>query len=250
LCRQPDKKEIKMDSADTKHTSIFSKRISLGAIALILAGLTLMPQGILTANVPSAPEQNVAFAAGANSLSYRFSMMLVSLSLTLFILGIFALYGHLAQTKQEKLAFAGLIVTVGFLALFLPLTGFAAFVVPAIGNLVEQGQMEMISVLDASFKEPFLPIQFFAGILWNIGTILLGIAIWRSKTLWKWGGLLFIVYGVIGIPSFLDVKVFQIVAPTVGGLAQIAVGISLWRFSRSSGVSLAGGNVAPAVSYR
>ena len=232
-----------MDSSDPKNTSTFTKRVSLGAIALILAGLTLIPQGILTANVPSAPELNLAFAAGANSFSYRFSMMLVGISLALFILGVFALYAHLSQTKQEKVAFAGLIVTVGFLALFLPITGFAAFVVPAIGALVEQGHVEMVAVMDETFKEPLLPIQFFAGILWNIGNILLGIAIWRSGTLWKWGGLLFIIYGVIGIPSFLDVKAFQIVSPTVGGLAQIAVGISLWRSDRSSRFGLAAENV-------
>ena len=223
-----------MDSSDTKRTSAFTKRISLGAIALILAGLTLIPQGILTANVPSAPEQNLEFASLANSFSYRFSMMLVGISLALFILGVFALYAHLSQTKQEKMAFAGLIVTVGFLALFLPIIGFAAFVVPAIGALVEQGHTEMFAVMDETFKEPFLPIQFLAGILWNIGNILLGIAVWRSGTLWKWGGLLFIIYGVVGIPSFLDVKVFQVVSPTVGGLAQIAVGISLWRSGRGS----------------
>ena len=169
-----------MDSSDTKPTSVFTKRISLGAIALILAGLTLMPQGILTANVPTAPEQNLEFAARANSFSYRFSMMLVGISLALFILGVFAVYAHLAQTKQEKMAFAGLIVTVGFLALFLPIIGFAAFVVPAIRALVEQGQTEMFAVMDEIFKEPFLPIQFLAGILWNIGNILLGIAVWRS----------------------------------------------------------------------
>jgi hypothetical protein len=221
-----------MDSTTTMRTSAFSKRVSLGAIALILAGLTLLPQGILTANVPTAPEQNLEFAARANSLSYRFSLALVGISMALFILGIFALYAHLSQTKQEKVAFAGLLVTVGFLVLFLPIIGFAAFVVPAIGDLVKQGHMEMLAVMDATFKEPFLPIQFFAGILWNIGNILLGIAIWRSGTLWKWGGLLFIVYGMIGIPSFLDVKAFQIISPIVGGLAQIVVGTSVWRFSR------------------
>ena len=92
------------------------RRISLGGIALILAGLMLIPHGILTANVPSAPEQNLEFAAGANSFGYRLSMMLVGISLALFILGVFALYAHLSQTKQEKMAFAGLIVTVGLLA--------------------------------------------------------------------------------------------------------------------------------------
>jgi hypothetical protein len=74
-----------MDSTDPIRTSAFSKRVSLGAIALILAGLTLLPQGILTANVPTAPEQNLEFAAGANSLSYRFSLALVGISMALFI---------------------------------------------------------------------------------------------------------------------------------------------------------------------
>lgn len=218
-----------MNESNSEHCHPLTKRISLGALALILAGLMLIPQGLLTANVPSAPEQNMEFASGANSFGYRLSMMLVGISLALFILGVFALYAYLSQTKQEKMAFAGLVMTVGLLALFLPMTGFAAFVVPAIGALIEQGQTEMVAVMAETFKEPFLPIQFFAGILWNIGNILLGVAIWRSGTLWKWGGLLFMIYGVVGIPSYLDVKAFQIISPTMGGLAQIAVGISLRR---------------------
>lgn len=218
-----------MNESNSEHRHPLTKRISLGALALILAGLMLIPQGLLTANVPSAPEQNMEFASGANSFGYRLSMMLVGISLALFILSVFALYAYLSQTKQEKMAFAGLVMTVGLLALFLPMTGFAAFVVPAIGALIEQGQTEMVAVMAETFKEPFLPIQFFAGILWNIGNILLGVAIWRSGTLWKWGGLLFMIYGVVGIPSYLDVKAFQIISPTMGGLAQIAVGISLRR---------------------
>lgn len=218
-----------MNESNSEHCHPLTKRISLGALALILAGLMLIPQGLLTANVPSAPEQNMEFASGANSFGYRLSMMLVGISLALFILSVFALYAYLSQTKQEKMAFAGLVMTVGLLALFLPMTGFAAFVVPAIGALIEQGQTEMVAVMAETFKEPFLPIQFFAGILWNIGNILLSVAIWRSGTLWKWGGLLFILYGVVGVPSYLDVKAFQIISPIVGGLAQIAVGISLRR---------------------
>ena len=218
-----------MNGFDTNRTSTFTKRISLGGIALILAGLTLIPQGILTANVPSAPEQNLEFATGANSFNNRLGMMLVGISLALFILGVFALYAHLAQTKQERVAFAGLIVTVGFLGLFLPLIGFAAYVVPAIGSLVEEGRVEMLAVMEQTFREPFILVPFFAGILWHIGNILMGIAIWRSGTLWKWGGLLFMIYGLVGIPAFLDVKVFQIVSTPLGGLAQIAVGVSLWR---------------------
>ena len=218
-----------MNGFDTNRTSTFTKRISLGGIALILAGLTLIPQGILTVNVPSAPEQNLEFVTGANLSNYRLAMMLVGISLALFILGVFALYAYLSRTKQERVAFAGLIVTVGFLGLFLPLIGFGAYVVPAIGSLVAQGRVEMVAVMEQISREPFIVVPFFAGILWNIGNLLMGIAIWRSGTLWKWGGLLFMIYGLIGIPGFLDVKVLQIASTILGGLAQIVVGVSLRR---------------------
>jgi hypothetical protein len=47
--------------------------------------------------------------------------------------------------------------------------------------------------------------------------------------LWKWGGLLLIVWGFIGIPAFLDVKAFQIISTLLGGLALIAGGVNLRR---------------------
>ena len=218
-----------MESAHPRHSPVLVKRVSLGGIALILAGLTLLPQGILTRAVPSDPARNLEFATGANSVEYRLASALTAVSLALFVLGVFALYGYLSTTRREGLAFAALVVTVGFLVLFLPITGFAFFVVPAIGSLIEQGNPEMLAAMDQTFKEPFLPIQFLSGITWNIGSILMGLAIWRSGRMWKWSGLLFLLYGVVAIPAFLDQKAFQLVAPIVGGLAQITAGISLRR---------------------
>jgi hypothetical protein len=209
--------------------SVYPRRLRLGSIALILAGVTLAPQGPLTSDVPSAPEQNLEFATGANSFSFRLGMLLVGLALPFLVLGVFALYARLSSTKQERLALVGLIMTVGFLVLFLPVTGFAAYVVPAIGELVEQGRPEMVEVMDQTFREPFLVIPFLSGILWNVGMILLGIAAWQSDTLWKWGGLLLVVSGVIGIPAFLDVKAFQIVGTLIIGLSLIVVGVDLRR---------------------
>jgi hypothetical protein len=223
-----------MDTSKTNNEPVFLKRVALGGIALILAGLALIPQGILSRNVPTAPERNLEFAIGANSFEYRLGIMLAGISLALFVLGVFALYAYLSRSSHEKLAFAGMAITVGFLVLFLPITGFAAFVVPAIGRLVEQGKPEMIAVMDQTFLEPFLPIQFLSGILWNIGNIVIGLAIWRSKILWKWSGFLFMVYGVVGIPAFLDVKAFQLVSPALGGLAQITAGVSLRRSASTS----------------
>jgi hypothetical protein len=60
----------------------------------------------------------------------------------------------------------------------------------------------------------------------------MGAAIWRSGALWKWGGLLFIATGILGIPGFLDRPIIAIIGQFVGGVGLIAVGISLYQSSR------------------
>jgi len=221
-----------MDQRAATPSSVVSNRLTIGALTLVLAGVTQLPTGILRAGVPSDPARNLEFALGANSFAFRFGMALTGVSLTFFILGLIALYAYLSRTKAERLALIGLVVTVGFLVLYLPVIGFAAYVVPAIGSLAQQGDVEMIQVMDQTFREPFILIPFLGGILWNIGCILLGIAIWRSGRLWKWSGLLFILFGVIGIPGFLDVEVLGLASSILLGLAQLAVGVALFRAVR------------------
>lgn len=218
-----------MSHIETAVRAIPAQRLRLGAIALIAAGLLLVPQGPLTYNVPTAPDQNLAFATGANSTAYRVAMTLTSIGIAFMVLGVFALYVRLAQTAQERLAFVGLVMTVGLVLVFLPITGFALYVVPAVGSLVDQGRPEMLDVMDQTFKEPAAVIAFLGGMLWQVGGVLLGIAIWRSGVLWKWGGLLLVVSALVGIPAFLDQKALQLVGSLLTGIALPVVGISLWR---------------------
>jgi hypothetical protein len=225
-------KEDLMDQRATEPSYVVSSRLALGALALIVAGVAQLPTGILRAGVPGDPAHNLEFALGANSFAFRLGMALTGVSLTFFILGLIALYAYLSRTKAERLALIGLVVTVGCLVLYLPVIGFAAYVVPAIGSLAEQGDAEMIQVMDQTFREPFIPIPFFGGILWNIGSILLGIAIWRSERLWKWSGVLFVLFGIIGIPGFLDVEVLALAVSVLLGLAQLVVGVALFRAVR------------------
>jgi len=206
-----------------------ANRIRMGAVALILAGVIGAPFGLLTRGVPTNPERNPEFAAGANSMAWRAGLATSFIALTLALLGTIALYVVLSRSGREPLAFWGLVVTVGFTVLFLPVTGFAAFTVPAIGAMQANGRPEMVSVMDQVFKEPFIVIPFLSGILRNVGPILLGIAMLRLGGAWRWSGVLFLVDGVVGVPSFLDVKAFQIVGPLITGLAQIVVGVLLWR---------------------
>jgi hypothetical protein len=198
-------------------------------MALILAGIAVALVPLGTTGIPTVPDQNVAFATGANSLRWRLAMLLALVYQALLVLGSLMLYVHLAQTRAHRWAAGGFVVTVGCTVLFLPMMGFAAFVVPAVGALIEAGHADAVAVLDQTFREPFAVVPFLGGICVNLGLILNGIAIWRSGTLPGWAGLLLIGGGVLGVPAFLDQPLAQAVAPIVTGAALITVGVGLLR---------------------
>jgi len=202
-----------------------ARRIRLGALALVLSGTALVPVPFLQ-NIPTDPEQNVAFALGANTLAWRLSLVVAFIHFAPLVLGSFALYARLARTRVERWAFAGLAVTVGFLVLHIPITGFATYVVPAVGALIEGGHADAVEVMEQTFRERFASASLLSGILYYVGLVLTGVAVWRSEPLWRWGGLLYEVSGVVGIPAFLDVPAAQNVAPLVWAAA---VGVSFWR---------------------
>lgn len=209
--------------------TLIQRHIRAGAVALIVGGIAsaLVPLG--TTGIPTDPAQNVAFATGANSWAWRVGMMLALVYQALLVLGSLALYVHLSRSRAERWAFAGLVVTVCCTMLFVPMMGFAAFVVPAVGALIEAGHTDAVAVMDQTFREPFAAFPFFGGIFVNLGLILNGVAVWRSGTLPKWAGVLWIASGVLGVPAFLDVPQAQQVVPIVEGSALIWIGASLWK---------------------
>lgn len=208
--------------------SVPSNRLALGALALVVAGVTALPAGILRAGVASVSARNLDVALGANSTAWRLGTALADVSLPLFVLGVMALYAYLSRTSAERPAFVGLVMTVGSLVLFLPVFGYVGYVVPAIGTLAEQGHVELIRVMDQTFKEPFILIPGLGGLLWGVGCIPLGLAIWRSGRLWKWSGPLFMLSGVIGIAAILDGQILQLIASVLLGLATLAAGVTLF----------------------
>jgi hypothetical protein len=231
-----------MDTSNTKLKSEPANRIPLGGIALVAAGIAVLiavlfsslSKPLFSQELKGAPNaEQLQVALEATSFAYRLSLAMAPVYIAFLIPGTVALYAYLSRTKQEKLAFAGMVVTMFFLALYLPIIGFAAYVFPAVGELVAQGQREMIAVMDQVSREPFIVIPFFGGILWYIGIALMGAAVWRSGVLWKWGGLLLIINGVLSIPAFvLDITVLNDLAGIVGAIGLIGLGISLLQSNK------------------
>ena len=213
-----------------------------GGAALVLSGLLLLTTPFLVVGTITPPDEGRVItetsAVNANSLEWRVGMSISFISFALLLLGWFALYARLARTDSERWALGGLVVTIVSLAVYLPLLGVVAYVLPAVGGLIESGQTDALVVLDRTWADPLVILPFLGGIRENVGVALMGVGIWRSGTPSRWGGIVLVAAGIIGIPGFLDVVAVQYISPVVFAMGLIIVGVALWRsHSHDSGTS-------------
>jgi hypothetical protein len=194
-----------------------------GALAFVLAAVMSLPV-LFSVHPRTDPAHNREFALAANHVSYRFGWSLQVYAMTFVILGMFALYAAIADTQGRRWAVADLVLTVCRAGFLLPGTGFATLVMPAAGISISQGHEEdVLRLLEQVFQEPaWIPV-FLGGILYNIGQIVMGVAVWRSGAMPRWVAVLLAAAGVIGLPAFLDVPQFQRVAPVVSAAAFLAL---------------------------
>lgn len=215
-----------------------SRRISFGGALLVLSGLLFLTTPFLVVGTITPPEGGQVItemsAVNANSLEWRLGMTLSFAALATLTVGWFALYAHLTATDMERWALGGLLVTVVPLFFYLPLLGVMAYVLPTVGGLIESNGTDAITVIDRTWESPFLILPFLGGLLWNVGVVLMGVAVWRSETPSKWSGIMLVIAGILGVPAFLDVVVIQYVSSVILSIGLVLVGFSLWRVGNSS----------------
>ena len=201
----------------------------IGAIAFVVAALMTVPV-LFAVHPPTDPAHSREFALGANTFSYRLAWSLQIYALTPVLLGMFALYAAIASTRARRCAITGLILTVGGAGFLLTGAGYAVVVMPAAGVLISQGhEQDVVRLLDQVYQEPGLIPVFVGGLLYNIGLVLTSIAVWRSDTLPRWAAALLAAAGLVGLPAFLDVTIFQKVAPGLFAAALLALATGIWR---------------------
>jgi hypothetical protein len=194
--------------------------IRLGVLALPLAGLLALvglyssfqlgTGGIL------ATGDNRAIVSGG----YYVSQLLGNaLALTILIFGLIALYAYLAASRVSGLAFLAMVSSIFGIALQLIGLGVFAFAIPALSRSFLGGSSESIRILDYIFEGPFRIVVTLALLLYVAGFILWGVAIWRSRTLPKWAGVLVAVHAPLLVFGPLSV-----VGPVVGALLALVGG--------------------------
>ena len=108
--------------------------------------------------------------------------------------GLFGLYRYLTYQAGNLFAFPALVLGVAGITLVVLLATFLAVNGPVIADLYQQGNQEVIAVVEASFTSALglalLGVSSGAG---TVGAILFGVAISRDRRLPKWTGVVFAI---------------------------------------------------------
>ncbi|MFD0047411.1 hypothetical protein ACFVGV_19715 [Pseudarthrobacter scleromae] len=167
----------------------------------IRAGLWALPASwLLTAwsSLEPQPDQEIdpgAWARFVSSDSYQASHLAGSTGGTILaVFGLLALGCFLAGGRSGRLALAAMVIAAAGTALLLVPAVISTFVTPAVGRAYLAGNQD---VMQLEFPGS-MSAAFMAGlVLAFVGTVLLGVAVWRSRVLPRWAGALWVTGAVV-----------------------------------------------------
>jgi hypothetical protein len=208
---------------------------ALPVYGLLTAYATLEPQ-------PDQESDPDGWARFVSSTSYLVGHVIGNvLGTTLAIFGTFALGAFLATSRAPRLALSGMVLAVAGHILFTVPGAISTFATPAIGTAYLAGNRD---VMQLAFPEVVTGIVALGLLLAVIGNTILGVAIWRSGTLPRWAGALWIV----GTLVFYVLGAALGMATTGASLPTQPVGAALIAVS-GAWIAWAGTRSRDAISY-
>jgi len=214
--------------------------IRVGLFALPVYGLltgwaTLDPQ-------PDQAKETEEWARFVGSTSYLVDHIFGTIGgAILAILGAFALGAYLAGSRAGRLGLAAMVVTVVGQALGLSIGGVTAFATNAIGRAYLAGIEDVMRV---EFSTALTATLVLVILLLFVGNVLLGVAVWRSETLPRWAGAIWVVsafsFYVLGAVAGMLTTGASLPTQPVGGLLiAISGGWIAWSALRRPAVETA-----------
>jgi hypothetical protein len=166
-------------------------RIRLGMVAVagsgVITGAMIIVRGPFV-DPSFDPEPFVQVAGSTRFILYSLGTVV---GVLLSVYGFIALYAYLAYANRSvaRLAFWGMVFNIG-LVLLLPSLGVYAFAGPALTELYQADPQRAIALAKGFGGGGYLALILVQAVLYCVGSLLLGIAIWRSGTLPRWTGVL------------------------------------------------------------
>lgn len=166
---------------------------ALGLIALMLRGPVPLP------NVDVE-----AWAMAVMGEYYFIAQVFTIFGYVIPFFGFWAVYDLLAENeKVEKWAFWGFMTAIIGTSLAIATLGVFSFVSPYLAEDFMFGDLEAPGIITQVATGRPAAINIFGGTLYLLGTVLLGIAVWRGGEMPKWSGLLLAAHGVSLVFGFM-----------------------------------------------
>lgn len=199
----------------------YTSQIRLGLLTLPLWGLSAVVGILLRGPVVDASVNPQGFAQAATAPNYGIAWLIILVGQVIALFGYMALAAVLAPTRSARAAWWGMVLTVAGSALFVSLIGFMAFAAPVIGKLYLQGETDVMQVgIAGFFGGQVLSVLYPSGLLGAVGSLLFGVAIWRSGTLPKWAAVPF----ALAIILLAFAPAFSYVVELVGAVCALVSG--------------------------
>lgn len=166
---------------------------ALGLIGLLIRG-----------PVPLPSVDVEIWAMAVSSESYFTAQVLTLLAYVIPFFGFWALYDLLATKERvEKLAFWGFMTAIIGTSLAIATLGVFSYVSPYLAEDFMLGNLDAPDMITQIATGRPAIINIFGGILYLLGTIMLGLAVWRSDLLPKWPGFLIAAHGLSLVFGFM-----------------------------------------------
>ena len=165
-------------------------------IGIGLLGLPLYGALTFFSSLNPQPDPNTHPEAWARYVTTDFyflkHLFASGLGLMLVIFGTFALGAYLATSRAGRMGLVGMVMAVFGSLLFLTVGGVSIFAAPKQGQAILAGIEEYEKLPDILADVALLPTMGVGVLLMLVGNVLLGVAVWRSGTLPRWAGALWV----------------------------------------------------------
>jgi hypothetical protein len=165
--------------------------VALAAYGVIIAA-TIVVRGPFV-DPSESPEPFARIAGSPRFIAYSLGS---TAAVFLGVYGFLALYASLARGDRavSRAAFPGLVLSLG-LVLLLPILGVYAFAGPPLAALYREDPRRAVDLARGVGSGFYLLTVLLQAVLYCAGSFFFGLAIWRSGTLPRWAGPLFIAQG-------------------------------------------------------
>ena len=202
-----------------------SNRVRLGVLAFPISGI-IAAVSALFPGIGINPAVNPAgFAQAANYVGLANLVGIVSLIFLMF--GFIALQTFLERSSVDRWAFAGMLISMIGLGLFLPFFGVIAFAGPVAGRFYLNGQVQSVSIISEAtgITNPAALVFGGVSVLSSVlGSMFFSVAVWRSGKLPKWSGVAYVISAPLSwTPHYIPVFWF------LGGIFIFGAGIGITR---------------------